>query len=587
MEVLALAHVVLRRWWLLVLLGVLGVTCAYLTVSILPKRYQSSVSLQLNPAGKSALLPYTGSNSDQVAPSAVATLAASYSEVLRSRTFDKIVVDRLKLPIGPDELARSIDARLIPNTNILRLNVTWDQPQDAQQLAQRVAELFISENVQAAQNGTVQRIQQLQDSARQMQTRLGTLQQQRDRLDDMVSRGDLTRLNDLNDLDTRLAALQTSYTNALVEIERARSSMDTAAILDNATPGVAVGTLPLPQALLLGLLVGLAAGTGAGLLLDRLVGAIHAPEDIAAVCGSAPLAAVGRIAATTRTGSAKGEPRIDPRLVVATAARSASAEAFRTLRTNLRIAALEQPLRTIVVTSAGVGDGKTLVSANLAAALAQSGKRVLMIDGDLRRPTAHRILGLDKSAGLVEALLTEHERAHRNGSQPDPQWSEHYVVATPVEGLFLLPSGSVPPNPSEILGSESAARLLHDLAQVFEMLVIDTPPVGPVADALLLATHADGILVVARAGQTRQDALRGALEALGPAGKPILGIVMNDLRPTPLSRYSPYRYYYAGYYGNHYYLDDPVATKGNGRVEDAKNGTAAGHSEPVSVTEKG
>ena len=135
MEVMALAQVMLRRWWLLLLFGVLGVCCAYLAVSVLPKRYQSAVSLQLNPSGKSALLPYTGSNSDQVAPSAVATLAASYSEVLRSRTFDTTVVNRLSLPIQPEELTRSIDAKLIPNTNILRLTVTWDQPQDAQQLA--------------------------------------------------------------------------------------------------------------------------------------------------------------------------------------------------------------------------------------------------------------------------------------------------------------------------------------------------------------------------------------------------------------------------------------------------------------------
>jgi capsular exopolysaccharide synthesis family protein len=584
MEVLALAQVVLRRWWLLVLFGALGVACAYLAVSVLPKRYQSSVSLQLNPAARSALLPYTGSNSDQVAPSAVATLAASYSEVLRSRTFGSIVVDRLKLPIAPEDLSRSVEARLVPNTNILRLSVTWDQPQDAQQLAQRVAELFISENVQASQNGTVQRIQQLQESARQMQTRTSTLQQQRDRLDDAVSRGDLSRLTELNDLDTRLAALQTSYTNALVEIERAQSGIDTAAVLDNATPGIPVGILPLPQALLLGLLAGLAVGTGLALLLDRLVGAIYAPEDIAAVCGSAPLAAVGRIAARARSSSGPAAGRLDPRLVVITAPRSASAEAFRTLRANLRFAALEHSLGTIVVTSAGVGDGKTLVSTNLAAAMAQAGQRVLVIDGDLRRPAAHRILGVDRNAGLVEALLSEHERAHRNGSEPGPPSSDRYVVATSIEDLFVLPAGTPPPNPSEILGSASAARLLHDLAQKFDMLVIDSPPVGPVADALLLTSHADGVLVVARAGQTRQDALRGALEALASAGKPILGVVMNDLRPTPLSRYSPYRYYYAGYYGNHYYLDDRPNTNGNGHVK--QDAHAPRPSEPASVADK-
>jgi capsular exopolysaccharide synthesis family protein len=583
MEVMALAQVMLRRWWLLLLFGVLGVCCAYLAVSVLPKRYQSAVSLQLNPSGKSALLPYTGSNSDQVAPSAVATLAASYSEVLRSRTFDTTVVNRLSLPIQPEELTRSIDAKLIPNTNILRLTVTWDQPQDAQQLAQRVAELFISENVQAAQNGTVQRIQQLQDSARQMQTRMTTLQQQRDRLDDAVSRGDLSRITDLNDLDTRLAAIQTSYTNALVEIDQAHNSMDTAAILDNATPGAAVGFLPLPQALLLGLLIGLVVGTGVAVLLDRMIGAVYAPEDVAAVCGSAPLATVGRISAKAPLTT----PGVDQRLVVAAAPRSASAEAFRTLRANLRLVALEHPLRTLVVTSAGVGDGKTLVSANLAASLAQSGKRVLLIDGDLRRPAAHSLLGVSNGAGLVEALFATDEQEHRNGARPDPQSLDHCVVTTPIERLLLLRSGEVPPNPSELLGSERATRLLDDLAQDFDMLVIDTPPVGPVADALILATLGDGILVVARAGQTRQAALRGALESLSQTGKPILGIIMNDLRPSPLSRYGPYRHYYAGYYGNHYYVDERVRKRANGHVREPEQAPMPGSSEPSVVRDPG
>src|SRR5262249_60300460 len=128
----------------------------------------------------------------------------------------------------------------------------------------------------------------------------------------------------------------------------------------------------------------------------------------------------------------------------------------------------------------------------------------------------------------------------------DPRATEQFIVATPIEGLFLLPSGAVPPNPSELLGSETLGRVLRNLAQDFDMLVIDTPPVGPVADALLLATRADAVLVVARAGQTRQAALRGTLESLAQTGKPILGIVMNDLRPSPLSRCSQHRHYYSG-----------------------------------------
>ncbi len=563
---LALTQAILRRWWLLVLLGACGAACAYAATTALPKRFQSTVSLQLNPAAKSAFLAYN--SPDTTAASPVTALAASYSEVLRSRSFSQLVIDRLSLPISPEGLARAIDAKLVPNTNILRLSVTWDQPDDARQLAQRIAELFISENVQLqqSQTGAPQRADQLQESARQMQTRLMTLQQQRDRLDEAVARGDLSKLSDLNDLDTRLAALETSYTNALVEINRARSSLDTATVLDNATPGQSVGILPLSQALILGTVVGLVAGAGLSLLIEWLVGAIHGPEEVAAVSGAAPLAAVGRI------GARKHVPGqlIDSRLVVVTAPRSASAEAFRTLRTNMRLVALEQQLRTIVVTSATTGEGKSLVSANLAAALAQAGQRVVLVDGDLRRPTAHRTFGTHNTSGLVEALLRERERALRNGHAPDSAAditpAELGAVPTSIDNLFLLPSGRVPPNPSELLASETAGRLLDHLNRAFDMVVIDTPPVGPVADALLLAARSDGVIVVARSGQTRQDTLRGALEALRAVGKPMLGIVVNDLRPGFLSRYSPYRYYYSGYYGKHYYVESDGP--GNGRSTD-------------------
>jgi non-specific protein-tyrosine kinase len=561
---LALTQAVLRRWWLLVLLGALGALCAYTATTALPKRYQSTVSLQLNPAARSAFLAYSSADTSTSSP--VTALAASYTEVLRSRSFGQLVIDRLNLPISPEGLARAIDAKLVPNTNILRVSVTWDQPEDAQHLAQRIAELFISENVQVQQSqaGTPQRADQLQVSALQMQTRLTTLQQQRDRLDEAVARGDLSRLSDLNDLDTRLTALETSYTNALVEINRARSSLDTATILDNATPGLAVGILPLPQALLLGTVIGLAVGAGAALLLERMIGVINAPEEVAAVSGNAPLAAVGRIG----SGKKVAGPGVDARLVVVTAPRSASAEAFRTLRANMRLVALEQQLRTIVVTSAGASEGKTLISANLAAALGQDGQRVLLVDADLRRPTAHHAFGMSNTTGVVDALLHERERALRNGHAPDvtqedPNLANLGVLATPIENLFLLPSGRIPPNPSELLGSETAARLLSRLNAAFDIVVIDTSPVGPVADALLLAARADGVLVVARARQTRQDGLRGALKALRAVGKPILGIVINDLRPGLLSRYSPYQYYYAGYYGKQYYDD-----KGNGRSTD-------------------
>src|ERR1043166_9641556 len=138
-----------------------------------------------------------------------------------------------------------------------------------------------------------------------MQGRQAALQQQRDRLDEAVSRGDLSRLSDLNDLDTRLAALQTSYTDALVEVDRAQNSLDTAAIVDNAAEGLPIGLLGRTLAVILGLVMGLVVGSGLALLLERLISAIQGPEDVARVAGTPPLAAVGRVHAD-KAGAAAG-----------------------------------------------------------------------------------------------------------------------------------------------------------------------------------------------------------------------------------------------------------------------------------------
>ncbi len=138
------ANLLLRRWWLFALLGVVGLLTALAVTMSLPRRYQSTISLQLNPSARSAFLPYSADSPTSPA----SALAASYSEVLRSRAFGEVVVRKLQLPVAPETVARSIESKLIPGTNILRVSVTWDHPQDAQQLAQSVAEIFIAENLQ-------------------------------------------------------------------------------------------------------------------------------------------------------------------------------------------------------------------------------------------------------------------------------------------------------------------------------------------------------------------------------------------------------------------------------------------------------
>src|SRR5713226_6753380 len=141
MELIVNLQALLRRWWLFLVLGALGLSIAYAVSMVAPKKYESAVTLQLNPAARGALLAY---GSEAGGAGTIATLAASYTEVLRSRSFGELVVRQLNLAVPPEAIATAINARLIPNTNILRLSVSWSNPADAQQLGQAVAEIFVS-----------------------------------------------------------------------------------------------------------------------------------------------------------------------------------------------------------------------------------------------------------------------------------------------------------------------------------------------------------------------------------------------------------------------------------------------------------
>lgn len=195
---------------------------------------------------------------------------------------------------------------------------------------------------------------------------------------------------------------------------------------------------------------------------------------------------------------------------------SLAAEAFRVLRTNLQFLGLDEPLRSMVVTSAAPGEGKSTTVANLGVTFAQAGTRVCLVDADLRRPMLAKLLGLENWTGLTTALI---------GQSP----LEECVKKTPVEGLWLLPSGPVPPNPAELLGSERMAGLLERLKAEYDLVLIDSPPVLAVTDAAVLAPRTDGVVLVIRAGQTDRRAVQRARTALETVHARVLGAVLGGV----------------------------------------------------------
>jgi capsular exopolysaccharide synthesis family protein len=211
---------------------------------------------------------------------------------------------------------------------------------------------------------------------------------------------------------------------------------------------------------------------------------------------------------------APAAPRLDPRLVAAGAPQSIAAEQYRLLRTRVKRAENGRAVRAIVITSPSKGDGKTLTAANLALTMAQEfHQRVLLVDADFRRPAQARLFGIADTPGLADVLIGAAEL-------------DASLVHLPDQRLTVLPAGTVPTHPAELLGSSGMRRVLDTLRTRFDRILIDMPPVAPVADVHVVAPIADGLLMVVRAGVTAKPAIERALSGLD-AGK-VLGLVLNE-----------------------------------------------------------
>lgn len=273
--------------------------------------------------------------------------------------------------------------------------------------------------------------------------------------------------------------------------------------------------------LLLGLGLGLVLGVGAAVLRDVLDNTVKTRESIEETTG------VGLVGMIPLSKERRKQAAISYETD-----NSGIAESFRKLRTNLQFLSVDNPPRVIVFTSSLPSEGKSTTAINVALALAEADNNVLLVDGDMRRPMLHNYLSLVGSVGFSTVLS--------GGASIDEA-----LQKTRFPGLTVLTSGPVPPNPSELLGSQSARKLLNDLRGRFDYVVIDSTPLLAVTDAAILAAGADGVLVMARFGQTKRDQLAHAVKSLQDVGAHLLGAVFTM---TPTRGQSAYSYNY-GYYG--------------------------------------
>ena len=324
-------------------------------------------------------------------------------------------------------------------------------------------------------------------------------------------------LNLLGSLETvRLARLQNTPNIVLIE------------------PAVQPEAPIRPQTLMntgLATVVGLMLAAGIVFLIEYLDDTLKTPEDVERELGVPVLGFVAEM---------KYKNKSDEEVYVMRQPRSPVSEAFRTLRTNLEFAAVQQPIRSLLVTSAGTAEGKTTVSTNLAAIISKANKRVALVDADMRRPHIHSMFGMSNRDGLSDLFRY----------QTRPFGVSRGKVDLP--NLMIITSGTLPPNPTELLGSKRMDQILDDLHTLVDFVVIDTPP-AIVADAQALAAKVDAVIIVIQPGVTQKEAARAMMETYKRAGVRVVGVVLNRIPRNRNYYYGSYKYYSPYSESNVYY----------------------------------
>lgn len=481
-----------RRWWLLAAAAALAGISSFLVVRGMPPEYEAHATLLI---GRVLDNPNPVNNDVWVSQE----LGRTYADIARRPSFADDAAATLDLPRLPD-----YTVTLVEKTQLIEIVVRDTDPVRARDVAATLAERMVALSPGGADAESRRRQEFLTRQLDEVETRIEATEQQiRDRLAQLAEAAGVRQIDELqgiiDGLQDKLTTLQRNYADLLANTTGGAAN-SIRLMEEPGVPGRPVG----PNRILIVSLAVLAAtliGAGGAYLLDGLDNTLRTPEDVDRSLGLPTLASIPFV-----------EEGRD--LVPTDELHSPAMEAFRVLRTNLQFASVDTPLRQLVVTSASPGEGKSLVVANLGAALAQLGNRVIIADCDLRRPRQHRIFGLVNNVGMTSLLLDEGPVAS-------------VLQGTSRERLELITSGPLPPAAVELLASERLRAVLTHLRDEADILLVDGPPVTVGADAAVLATRADGVLLVVDHGSTRRDLAIAASDALRQVQAHLLGVVIN------------------------------------------------------------
>ena len=503
---------ILRRWLpLMILTAAVAAAIGFGVSSIQPKQYELRATLIVGAS-------LSGVNPDYNQLLVSQRLSSTYASIATTHDVMAEVIKEVGLNDTPEALAGRVFVTAAQDTALLQVTARDGDPKQAAAIANAVAKNLLDVSP-AVRGQEAELLASLEADIAAVRTDIASTQTKIEELSANESRTPAEEAS-LEALQSRIVSLRATYATLLSSTSSQASNLLTV-FQPALPPNNPIPSRPLINALLAATLAFLLV-SGVVFVIEYLDDALKDPRQVSDTLGLPTLGSIEKM----RGG---GDRRSFYRLVALLYPRSLTAEAYRTLRTNLEFAAVDKPMRSVLVASSVPREGKTVTSSNLAIVMAQAGQRVLLIDCDLRSPGVTEIFNLPNVRGFTDLI--------RSPSMD----SSTIVLATEQPNLHVLASGPLPPNPAEIIASQRARDLMTILAETYDLVIVDSPPVSLFADGAILSSYLDATLLVVESRRGRQAKVLQTLEGLQRAGATVLGVVLNG---TARRERPDYGYYY-------------------------------------------
>lgn len=518
MELRQYIRMVWKWWWLIFLSVMIAATTSYVASKVSTPVYSAKTTLMIgrvteNPEPNSADL-WTGQQ-----------LAYTYAQLARREPVLQGAIDSLSLDLPWQSLREQVSSNIVAQTMLLEITVVDHDPYRAKVLADEIAKELIQQSPSSGQSTSAEELAFIESQMDDLKLKITAGHEEwmrlREELDAANSARQIQDLqNQIDIIEQKVGGWQETYAQLRTSLQG--SGVNALSVVEQASLPFQPISPNVRMNVMLAAGIGLVLAVGGIFIIEYLDDTIKSSEDITRIVNLPTLGIISRIDGMDYPS----------KLVAVKEPLSPVVEAYRILRTNIQFTAVDKQVNMLLMTSAGPSEGKSVTLANLAVVMAQSGKRVIIIDTDLRRPVQHKIFGIPNRHGFSDVIL-------------DPeQGLKDYLQTTEVENLRILTSGSLPPNPAELLASKRMIELIELLKNDADIVMFDSPPALVVTDAVILSTRLDGVILITDVGRTRAPDTYQAVEELRRVDANLLGVVLNRLNVRRRD-YGYYHYYYS------------------------------------------